>query len=306
MSKRIVRTIIEKCLGVRKKEEFLIVSDDKLFRLASDIYEIAKGLGVKVLLIKMPPLKMHGEEPPRIIAEALKASDTAILLTEKSLSHTRARKEASKKYGRRIASLPGITKEIFNRSIDIDYNVLGKNIKRVADLLSKGKKLEIYTDRGTRLAMSIKGRKGFSDNGVYTKRGAFGNLPAGEACTAPVECTTNGILVIDGSAPLIGKVKHPVKMAVKNGYASNTGFPKINAQIKSLGKNAFNVAEIGIGLNPKAKVTGNILEDEKARFTAHLAIGNNESFGGKVYCPCHLDFVFLNPVIFIDGKKVII
>ena len=81
-------------------------------------------------------------------------------------------------------------------------------------------------------------------------------------------------------------------------------FAKIAALIKPLGRAALNIAEFGIGLNPKAKVTGNVLEDEKAKQTAHIAIGANISFGGKVSCPCHLDFVFFNPHIFIDGKQL--
>ena len=73
---------------------------------------------------------------------------------------------------------------------------------------------------------------------------------------------------------------------------------------RKLGRDIFNVAEFGIGLNPKAKVTGNVLEDEKARDTAHIAFGNNKSFGGIVSCQCHLDFVFFNPSILLDGARI--
>ncbi|MBN3037977.1 MAG: aminopeptidase [Candidatus Omnitrophica bacterium] len=299
-----IKTIALECFGLKKSEHVLIVCDDKLSDLARDFYEVIKNLSAECVLMQMPPRKMHGVEPPGEIACALKKADIAILLTNMSLSHTRARKEACAKYGTRMASLPGITKEILKRSIKLDYSALNRKANKIAKALTKGKGVQIYTDKGTSLKLSIRGRRGYVDNGLYVKAGAFGNLPAGEACIAPCEGTTNGTLVVDASAAIAGKVKRPVKIKIKNGFIQNMPLPKIKALIKPLGKPALNIAELGIGLNPKAKVTGNILEDEKAKNTAHLAIGANISFGGKVSCPCHLDFVFFNPRIFIDGKRL--
>jgi leucyl aminopeptidase (aminopeptidase T) len=304
MDRSIIKTIIKKCLGYKSGEEVLIICDDKLCELAYDFYKIANSLGIKTTYFLMKPAKMHGQEPPKVVAEALNKADIAILLTSMSLSHTQARKTSSHKYGTRIASLPGVTAQILKRAIPINYSSLDKKVSLVSNRLTKAQKIEIYTKKGTHLIMSVKGREGFSDNGLYLKRGAFGNLPAGEACIGPCERTTNGVLVIDGSAPFVGRIKKPIKISIKNGYAKNIPIPKIAALVKSLGKNALNVAELGIGLNLKAKVTGNVLEDEKAKNTAHIAFGNNKSFGGKVYCPCHLDFVFFNPIILLDGVRL--
>lgn len=303
MNKKIVRTIIRDCLGFKKGEHVLIVTDNGLQMLARFFYKEFKEDGIECLLLKMPCGKMHGQEPPKKIASALKAADIALLLTSMSLSHTVARKQASKA-GTRMASLPSVTAEILQRSIKLNYTSLKKQVATVARRLTKGNRLEIYTDKGTHLGMSIQGRYGFADNGVYTKPGAFGNLPAGEACIAPCEGTAQGILMVDASAPLVGKVKQPIKLTIKNGYVQDISDAKISSLIRPLGRVALNVAEIGIGLNPKARVTGNILEDEKVKQTAHLAIGANISFGGRVSCPCHLDFVFFNPRILIDGERL--
>jgi len=302
--KKIVQIITKRCLGIKKGETFLIVCDDNKKGLAHDFHREALSLGIKSTVMQMAPRKMHGEEPPKKIAKAMKNANVAILLTTMSLSHTKARKEACKKSGTRIASLPGITKQMLERSIPIDYSALHKKATRLARLLSKANTVRILTKEGTDLTMSVKGRKGFADDGLYTRRGAFGNLPAGEACLAPREGTTNGSLVVDASAPFIGKIKRHLKIIIKNGYAQNIPFSKMAPLIRSYGKAALNVAELGIGLNPKARVTGNTLEDEKAKNTAHIALGNNKSFGGTVSCPCHLDFVILGPVILIDGVKI--
>ena len=304
MDKEVIKTIILKCLGFKKGEHVLIICDDKLQTLAQRFYKTAQALGAESVLLEMSARKMHGQEPPKEVASALKAADIGILLTSMSLSHTQARKEASLKFGTRIASLPGITVEILNRSIKLNYAYLKKEVEKVTNRLSKGKKIEVYTDKGTHLVMSIEGRQGFPDDGLYTKPGAFGNLPAGEACIAPREGKTFGCLVVDGSMPLLGRLKRPIKIVIKDGLIQNMPLPKIASKILPLGRCALNIAEFGIGLNPKARVTGNVLEDEKVRQTAHLAIGDNRSFGGKIACPCHLDFVFLNPVILIDGKRL--
>jgi len=304
MNKEIVKIIVKRCLGYKKGEQFLIVCDDKLQVLAYDFYKLTKSLGVESVLLQMTPRKMHGQEPPEVVASALKQADAAVLLTSVSLSHTKARKAASYKYGTRIASLPGITEEILGRSISIDYSSLKKRAAHLAHLLTKAKTIEVYAKNGTHLVMSVNGRKGFSDDGIYAKKGAFGNLPAGEVCIGPCEGTTNGRLVIDGSTPFTGRLKRPIEIIIRNGYAQNIPTPKIDSLKRSLGRQVFNVAELGIGLNPKAKVTGNTLEDEKTQETAHIAFGNNKSFGGQVSCPSHLDFVFFKPTILIDGVRV--
>ena len=303
MKPEIARTIIRKCLGHKKGESLLIVCDQKTKAIGEYFYRRASKDGIECALINFCCGLMHGQEPPNAIAQALRAVDIALLLTSSSLSHTRARKTASS-LGARIASLPGISESVLNRSILLDYPALKKKVDQLARRLSRGKRLEVYSQQGTRLSMSIRGRKGFSDHGLYTRKGQFGNLPAGEACIGPCEGTTDGSLIIDASAPLVGRIKTPKRLKIKKGKVQNMPFARIASMIKPLGPAALNVAELGIGLNPKAKVSGNILEDEKVKGTAHLAIGNNISFGGMVSCPCHLDFVFFNPVILIDGKRI--
>ena len=304
MDKRIINTIVNRCLGYKRGEKLLIVCDYDTHELAVDFYNGARELGIESVFIEMVPRRMHGEEVPETVANALYATDLALLMTSKSMSHTKARKKASKVYGARIASMPGVSKGIMGRSILIDYSLLHRKSVRLARLLTEGKRIEIYTEIGTSLVMSIDNRSGFTDDGLYTKRGAFGNLPAGEACISPVEGTANGRLVVDGSCPLTGKLKSPIEVIIKDGYAKNVPLSEMKSLRKKLGRCVFNVAELGIGLNTKALVTGNVLEDEKACGTAHIGFGNNISFGGGVDCPSHLDFVFKNPVILIDDKRV--
>ena len=107
---------------------------------------------------------------------------------------------------------------------------------------------------------------------------------------------------------MLDKLKSPIKISVKNGYAyeimGKSDAKKLLRAIKPLGKSAFNIAEFGIGTNPKAKITGNILEDEKVIGTCHVALGNSTGLGGKIYAKCHLDGIMTKPTIYFDKKCI--
>ena len=69
-------------------------------------------------------------------------------------------------------------------------------------------------------------------------------------------------------------------------------------------KNARNIGELGIGLNPAATITGNMLEDEKAFHTCHFAIGEN--YDNDAPSLIHLDGVVREPTITLtygDGSS---
>ena len=71
------------------------------------------------------------------------------------------------------------------------------------------------------------------------------------------------------------------------------------------GPDGTNVAELGIGTNEEAILTGNILEDEKIFGTAHVAFGASAGIGGTVQVPVHLDVVVKEPTVEIDGEAIL-
>jgi leucyl aminopeptidase (aminopeptidase T) len=232
--------------------------------------------------------------------------DVVMLVTSKSLSHTKARRDACAK-GVRIASMPGITEDMFVRTMAADYFKIKKVSDKIMETLSKAQKVRIVTSKGTDLTMNINNREVFSDSGIYHSKGDFGNLPAGETCLAPVEGSTNGVLSVDAS--FLEKVDRPVFIKIRKGYAVSISggetAKKLNSVLKNVNdKNAYAVAELGIGTNDAAKITGRILEDEKVLGTAHIAFGNNKSYGGKIDVPIHLDGVFNKPDIIVDDIKI--
>jgi aminopeptidase len=79
---------------------------------------------------------------------------------------------------------------------------------------------------------------------------------------------------------------------------------KLVNMLDSVGKNARNIAEFGIGTNDSVKLSGILLEDEKVMGTVHIALGNNVSMGGKINVPIHLDGVIKEPTVFLDSKVI--
>lgn len=297
--------VLSTCLGIRQKETVLIITDDNKLDVAKRIEGAARKLSGEVLTMGMSPRSHHGEEPPRAVGEVMKEVDVIIIPTTMSLSHTDARKDACDA-GARVASMPGITREMLSKGgMTADYEKVKDISETLAEDLSKGGKLEIKTDEGTDFFAGITGRMAKSDSGIFTKVGQFGNLPAGEAFIAPLEGLSHGILAIDGSMGGIGRLKNPIKVSVEAGMVMDVqgdGGRLKNTLDKF--KNGDNVAEIGIGTNPKAKIIGNVLEDEKVLGTIHVAFGDNHTFGGDTRSDIHLDGIIKKPDIWLDGKII--
>jgi leucyl aminopeptidase (aminopeptidase T) len=167
----------------------------------------------------------------------------------------------------------------------------------------------VTTKLGTDITMSIEGRTCHEDTGIVTSRGTYTNLPAGEGYLAPVEGTAEGKMVIDGSCAGVGVVSEPIVIEVADGFATTmTGgraADELLGLVSKFGKDARNIAELGIGTNDQARLSGIILEDEKVMGTVHIALGDNISMGGKVSVPSHLDLIIKEPTLLIDGTELI-
>jgi leucyl aminopeptidase (aminopeptidase T) len=297
-------TVIHDCLKIQKNEKVVIVVDKPCRRVGEALWDAAKKI-VDPIFTEISPRSIHGEEPPLLIADVLKKSDVFILPTSRSLTHTRARIEASKR-GARGATMPGITAEIMKRSLNTDYHRIARVTERVASILTRGRKVRIETGAGSHLDLSMTRRKGHIDTGLIHKPGSFSNLPGGEAYIAPEETQSNGTVVFDGSFAPIGFLRRPVTLHVKKGRITKiTGSRKLQTIFDTYGMRERVLCELGIGTNPSAKITGNVLEDEKSLGSIHLAFGNNLGFGGRNRARIHLDGVIKKPTVHIDETVII-
>jgi leucyl aminopeptidase (aminopeptidase T) len=300
------QTTVER-LGTTEDDRFAVVFNDELRPIADAIAAAAAARTRHVLPIAFPTLTRNGEEPPDDVAEVLLAADAAAIVTTYSLSHTRARLAATNS-GARVASMPGITVEMFARTLPTDYGYLETRGRELAEQLTAAERCRITAPGGTDVELVLDGRRGLSDDGDLRAPGAFGNLPAGEAYISPYEQEGEGTIVFDASVATIGLLAEPLRVEFSGGRAvAAAGGEAASALLALLdagGPNGRNVAELGIGTNPAATITGRILEDEKAERTVHIAFGTNTGIGGENQASVHIDGVIHDPTVALDGREI--
>jgi leucyl aminopeptidase (aminopeptidase T) len=304
---RAVRAVIRDCLEVAEGEDVLVVCNPATEGLAGRLCAEAEAAGADSTLAMMAERSSHAEEPPGSVAAAMAAADVVLAPTVQSLSHTLARKAASVA-GVRIATLPGVTEEMLARVMSADMAELRRRGRALAEALTAAAEARITCPRGSELRLGLQGREGIPDAGELGARGAFGNLPCGEGFIAPLEGTAEGTLVVAGSIATIGLLGEPVRMRIERGHlvdASDGQGARLMELLTVHGPEGTNVAELGIGTNEKALLTGEILEDEKILGTCHVAFGASAAIGGTVQVPVHLDCIVLEPDVELDGKPVL-
>jgi len=230
---------------------------------------------------------------------------------------------------------PSTTLESFTRTVPIDYVSLGRRCGAVSRILSAAESVRITAPGGTDITVGLKGREAKSDDGNFSVPGTGGNLPAGESFISPENGTSGGIIVFDGSISLCKGdivIKTPIRCRVKDGFITDiSGGAEAKALEETItmaernaldhekagrlpkgqgtvyAKNARNLGELGIGLNPMARITGSMLEDEKAFRTCHFAVGHN--YDDDAPSLIHLDGLVKEPTItavMADGSAVVI
>lgn len=300
----ISKNVLQNCLGLKEGETFLIVTDDVKKGLAESVYEAGKSLGAEAMLAVIKVRERSGQEPPAPIAAAMAASQVVLCITEHSLTHTQARKAAAAA-GARLATMPGITEDMFlEGAIAADYSQVKELTEKAADMLTSGKQVRIEKG-GYTLSFSIDGRNGVPSTGVYLNPGESGNLPSGEAYIAPLEGSAEGQILIDGSLANYGKLSSPLLLTVEKGRIVKAEGEAADWLLGVLGDgDGRQLGEFGIGTNDKARITGVVLEDEKVYGTIHVAFGSNNTFGGTVSAGVHIDGVVTKPDVYIDYLKI--
>jgi leucyl aminopeptidase (aminopeptidase T) len=230
---------------------------------------------------------------------------------------------------------PSTTLESFIRTVPIDYDILKKRCYIIKTFLDEAVSVHVTAPGGTDIIVGLKDRKAHSDDGDFSTGGRGGNLPAGESFISPENGTCRGIIVFDGSISLHDGdivINDPIRCTLEKGFVTdikggeeaaalrrtielaelNAGDYEKLGQIpqgtgKLYAKNSRNIGELGIGLNPAARISGRLLDDEKAFSTCHFAIGHN--YDNDAPALIHLDGLVKNPTIIAidkDGKETVI
>lgn len=294
------------CMNVVKTESLLVLTDDATAPIGAALYEQGKTLAGETALVIMPEREVNGAEPPDQLARLMQQYDVVICPTRKSLTHTNARRNACKA-GARVGTMPGISEEVMIRTLKADYHRIAERTVKLTAILDQTDLVRITTPLGTDISLPIAGISAISSTGLVTVKGSFGNLPSGESYLAPEEGKTNGVFMVDGSFAGVGKIiEEPIRITVEDGFAvkiaGGSEARRLDEMLKPFGRKGCNIAELGIGTNDQAIITGQILEDEKVMGTVHIALGNNLSMGGTCDVGIHVDGVFTSPTVYADDR----
>lgn len=311
------KNALDTILSMQPNEPILIVTDEISLPIAKAFDTGGNQLEGLVKIYQLPEEQRPLTEVPEDFASYLehcRSGGIIINLIQANSSETPFRIKLIKSElttQARIGHAPGITINMMTEGpMSADYRAISTQVNHLIGLFENAAKVRITAPGGTDIELDITEREFETD--VEIKPKTFGNLPAGEVWCAPVEDGANGIIVCDGSIGDIGNVLKPLKIEVRDGkiVALECDDGEMVTEIQkltSVDEMAAIIGELGIGLNPKARITGNLLEDEKAGKTAHIAFGNNENMpSGQNTSSTHRDFLFFNPtfeVEYKDGSK---
>ncbi len=301
-------------LSLKEGEDMLIILDESKEDIGMAFEKGGRALGANTQTYSLSKHQRPITEIPTELKDLFKGYKVIINTFETDPQETPFRvkllfEEIS--YKARVGHAPGITKNMMkNGPMKVDYTDIVKDAERLMTLFNEVKEVHITAPSGTDIVLDIEDRAFQTD--VCIEEGEFGNLPAGEVWCGPVEDAANGVLVIDGSIGDLGNVTSLLTLTVKNGHldkieSEDKNLAKRVEELSSVDDMAKVIGELGIGLNPGARLVGNMLEDEKAGGTSHIAFGNNMDMpGGQNNSMTHRDFLFYKPTFmatYKDGSK---
>src|SRR5215212_2394854 len=185
----------------------------------------------------------------------------------------------------RVASMPMVAPEMEQTALAADYAQVARSCARLRDRLDAAEYAQICFSNGDTLTLDLRYRSAHVDDGLLRPDKAaprLVNLPSGEAFTAIYEgeragdpSATRGVLPVEWR----GEV---VRLEIDHNQVTDVlGRSEAAVDLRAflaLDGARRNVAELGLGCNPNARVWGNVLEDEKAG--PHIALGRSEHLGG--------------------------
>jgi leucyl aminopeptidase (aminopeptidase T) len=262
----------------------------------------------------MMPTRENGRKNdlPSVIEEGLKAADCLIGLTGASGAPTYSAKVKILLDDKKLRSISMVMRNLGNFTKGgalANYETLYENGKQLALTWKRAKTIHITTAAGTDIKAPISGEKVIIECGFATEPGMEAAFSDGEVSQMPQVNLSEGKIVVDGPIAHIGSPAKPITLMVKKGRVVDVSgkcnqADELRYIIENI-KNADNIAEFGIGLNPECRRNGDFEEEKKARGNVHIAIGDNIFYGGNVHSPVHMDMVIYKPTVVLDDQTIV-
>ena len=305
--------LVGTCAGVQANERVVIVTDQERVGIAEAVRAEAATVGGSVEVVVSPSRSIDNEEPIAAVSAAMAGADVIFLVVTHSLAHTRATREAIAR-GARVVSMSAFTeRQMREGGLFADFRARKPLCDRLAAALTESEQARVTNPAGSDLTFSLSGRAGNSHACIVEGAG-FTAVPNIEANTSPMEGTTQGRLVVDGSIPYygVGVIEEPVVFDIADGVVrSIEGGDQATLLRELLARQddpaVYNIAQFAIGLNPLCTdFTGEMLNDEGVNGTIHMGIGTSANLGGHVQAKTHFDAIIRRPSVWLDERAVIL
>jgi 2,5-dihydroxypyridine 5,6-dioxygenase len=305
---------------LKSGETFAITSDTESdVRVVEGVARAAFAVGAKPIVIRVAsPLGVGraGDSmlPVNALGAALKESDAWVEFNNQWLLYSTPYEFAMKgNKNLRYLCLVGMNADMMTRCLGrIDYPTLRAYQEKFLDVSKKGKHMKFTTESGTNvefdtdLSIPFRCHVGYADT-------PGSHMLSGQISWTPKFETINGTITFDGSiVPPVGLLEAPVKLHIEKGRISKIEGGKDALEYENWLRgfndpNMFRLAHASYGCNPGAKLTGNILEDERVWGCTEWGIGY---VGPSVVPPdgipaaSHTDGICLNSSIWLDGEQI--
>jgi leucyl aminopeptidase (aminopeptidase T) len=306
-----------RCLAVAPGERLAVIVDEPLIDAGLRVCEAANEIGAHVSMSVLPDSSRPIATEDAPFVASLSEVDAVLLWLATTTAaefgnHRHSIYQRAQTLGVRVAFGAEIDEDVLRYEMSADYDALRVLCAALAVRLEGRRHVRVTTPAGTDCTFDLEGRSWLIDDGRIDSPSAFGNLPAGEVYIAPVRTGAEGICVVDCSIAVegLGILERPIGLTFREGRIVDVaGGPEADAVrrvIEEAGTGADVVAELGIGTNDQARLTGRIITDEKVLGTAHVAFGHNKgSYGGDNEASIHVDGVMADASIWVDGELAI-
>jgi leucyl aminopeptidase (aminopeptidase T) len=306
------RRVVVDYLAVHRGEQFAIAVDTRTDTAIPDALAAAtRDVGGEPVVVLFEPLPRSGAEPPDFAAAAMAAADVVLCAASTSLYHTAAKAAAQRAGARGDFNAPYRADAWANGAMTADFFAIRERAERLAALWRQTNEVRVTSLAGTDLRATVTGREPMAWlTGICRNPGEVSALPGGEVSLPPIEGTAEGVVVWELVASDLGALEAPVRIDVRDGRAvaihGGVSAERLRDIVATV-RDADNIGEIGIGLNPAARIADDITEAKKAFGTVHVALGDSANeYGGLVECEVHLDGLVIAPTIEFDGRPIVV
>jgi aminopeptidase len=306
------RRVVADYLAVKADERLVIVVDTRTDdEIPEALARAALDLGAEPVVVTIAPRSRSGAEPPAPAAAAMAAADVVVCAASTSLYHTAAKAAAQRAGVRGDFNAPHRAEAWANGAMTADFVAIRERAERLAGIWRGTREVRVTSPAGTDLRATVAGREPVAWlTGICRNPGEVSALPGGEVSLPPVEGTAEGTVVWERVASDLGALETPVRITVRGGRAvgidGGASAGRLRDIVASV-RDAGNIGEIGIGLNPAARIADEITEAKKAFGTVHIALGDSANeYGGLVESDVHLDGLVMTPTVEFDGRPIIV